>query len=112
MSIKVSLKVVPKVADLEQIKQNIHVMEKLVQTRLEKFRKLKFAITSAFDLLGETPKDEWTIRILEADEDPFVVLKENVNHTLETKRKNIEARRDQKQKYKNELEEKLVRLSK
>jgi len=112
VSIKVSLKVVPKVADLEQIKQNIHVMEKLVQTRLEKFRKLKFAITSAFDLLGETPKDEWTIRILEADEDPFVVLKENVNHTLETKRKNIEARRDQKQKYKNELEEKLVRLSK
>jgi hypothetical protein len=108
----VSLKIVPKVHDLEQIKQNIHVMEKLVQTRLEKFRKLKLAINSAFELLGETPRDEWTIRILEADEDLFVVLKENVNQTLETKRKAIEARRDQKQKYKDELEEKIVRLAK
>jgi hypothetical protein len=87
-------------------------MEKLVQTRLEKFRKLKLAINSAFELLGETPRDEWTIRILEADEDLFVVLKENVNQTLETKRKAIEARRDQKQKYKDELEEKIVRLAK
>ena len=87
-------------------------MEKLVQTRLEKFRKLKLAINSAFELLGETPKDEWTIRILEADEDLFVVLKENVNHILETKRKAIEARRDQKQNYKDELDEKLVRLAK
>ena len=87
-------------------------MENLVQTRLKKFRELKFAITSAFDLLGETPKDEWTIRILEADEDPFVVLKENVNQILETKRKNIETRRDQKQKLKDELEEKIVRLAK
>lgn len=87
-------------------------MEKLAQTRLEKFRQLKLAINSAFELLGETPRDEWTIRILEADEDLFVVLKENVNHTLETKRKAIEARRDQKQKYKDELEEKIVRLAK
>jgi len=109
---KVSLKIVPKVHDLEQIKQNIHVMENLVQTRLKKFRELKFAITSAFDLLGETPKDEWTIRIIEADEDPFVVLKENVNQILETKRKNIETRRDQKLKLKDELEEKIVRLAK
>ena len=87
------------------------MMEKLVQARLDQFRKLKYAITSAFDLLGETPKEVWLQDILEAGEDPFVVLKENVNSKMESRKKTIEAKRDQRQEEKDKLEDRFLRLA-